>query len=80
MFVFPRASQNVTVAAMIMQTAPEPSTDEGKRVHKELRDLLEAVVVQQAQSSMERRHPEVSVIHISSACGAPEGHHASTML
>jgi hypothetical protein len=30
---------------MIMWTAPEPSTDEGKRVHQELRDLLETMVV-----------------------------------
>jgi hypothetical protein len=34
--VFPRASQNVTAAAMIMRTAPEPSTDEGKHIHQEL--------------------------------------------
>jgi hypothetical protein len=33
------------VAAMIMRTDPKPSTDEGKRVHKELLDLLETAAV-----------------------------------
>ena len=65
---------------MIMRTAPEPSTDKGKRIHQELRDLLETVAVQQAQSSMERQHPEASFVHISSAHGAPEGHHVSSEL
>jgi hypothetical protein len=80
MHVFPRASQSVTAVAMIMQTAPEPSTDEGKHVHQELRDLLETTAVQQAQSFAERRHPEASLVHISSACGAPKGHHAPSEL
>ena len=34
--VFPCASQNVTTGAMIMQSAPEPSIDKGKRVHQEM--------------------------------------------
>ena len=65
---------------MIMRTAPEPSTDKGKRIHQELRDLLETVAVQQAQSSTKRRHPEASFIHISLARGAPEGHDAPSIL
>ena len=76
--VFPRASQNVAVAAMILQTTPEPSTDEAKRVHQELRDLLGTAVMQQAQSSMERWHPKASFVHIS--CGSLEGHHTPSML
>ena len=63
-----------------MQMAPEPSTDEGKRVHKELRDLLETMAVQQAQSSVERQHPEASLMHISFTRGTPEGYHALSML
>jgi hypothetical protein len=65
---------------MIMRMAPEPSTDEGKRVHQELRDLLETATVQLAQSSIERRHPPASFAHISLARGAPEGLHAPNML
>jgi hypothetical protein len=65
--------------AMIMRTALEPSTDEGKRIHKELQDLLEAAAVQQAQNSAKRRHPKASVVHIFSTHGATEGHHALTM-
>ena len=34
---------------------PEPSTTEGRRVHGELRDLLETAAVQQAESSASRR-------------------------
>ena len=68
------------MAAMIMRTAPEPSTDEGKRVHQELRDLLETAVGQQAPSSMKRRHPKVSFIHISSAHSGPDGHHTPSVL
>jgi hypothetical protein len=59
---------------MIMRMALDPSSDEGKRIHKELRDLLEAAAVQQAQSSVEKRHPKASVVPVSSAHGAPEGH------
>jgi hypothetical protein len=78
--VFPRASQNVTIAIMIMRMAPEPLSDEGRRIHKELRDLLEAAAVQQAQSSVEKRHPKASIMPVSSAHGAPEGHPAQSGL
>jgi len=49
--VFNRASQNVAVAAILAQAMPEPSTMEGRRVHGELRGLLETAAVQQAESS-----------------------------
>jgi hypothetical protein len=65
---------------MTMQTVLEPSTDEGKHVHQELRGLLETVAVQQSQSSTERRHPEANFIHISLVLSAPKGHHAPSML
>jgi hypothetical protein len=52
---------------MIMIIAPEPSIDDEKHIHKELWDLLEAMVVHQAQSSTKRWHPKASVMHISSA-------------
>jgi hypothetical protein len=41
----PRASQNVAAIAMIMRLAPEPSSDVGKSIHKELQGLLEATAV-----------------------------------
>ena len=44
------------VAAMLLRTMPEPSTLEGRRVHGELRDLLETAAVQQAESSASRWH------------------------
>jgi hypothetical protein len=44
-----KSSQNITAAAMIMRMSPEPSIDDGKRIHQELRDLVETTVVQQAQ-------------------------------
>jgi hypothetical protein len=42
--------------------------------------MLETMAVHQAQSSMERRHPEASLVHISSPRGAPEGHHVPSEL
>ena len=65
---------------MIMWMAPEPSTDEGKRVHQELHDPLETMAVQQAQSSMERQYPKASLVHISYMHGALEGYHTPSML
>jgi hypothetical protein len=41
-----KSSQNDTTTAMIMRMAPEPSTDDGKRIHQELRDLLETMAMQ----------------------------------
>jgi hypothetical protein len=67
-------------ATMIMWTVPEPSNNGGKHVHQELGDLLETVMVQQAQSSIERWHPETNLVHISFACGTPKGYHTPSML
>jgi hypothetical protein len=52
--VFPYASQNIIATTMIMRMTREPSTNVGKCIHQELRDLLETTVVHQAQSFMER--------------------------
>jgi hypothetical protein len=65
---------------MIMRMAPEPSIDDRKRIHKELRDLLETTMVQQAQSSTKRWHPKAGLVHISSTCGAPKGYHVPSIL
>ena len=58
--IFNRDSQNVATAAMLVRAMPEPSTTEGRRVHGELRDLLETAVVQQAKSSTSRRRENIS--------------------
>ena len=49
-----RASQKLTIAAILLGTMPEPSTPEGRNLHKEAQALLEAAVVQQAESSASR--------------------------
>jgi hypothetical protein len=45
-----RASQSLATAALLLCTMPEPSTTEGRRIHEELRGLLECAAVQQAES------------------------------
>ena len=57
---FNRASHNVAATAMLVRAMPEPSTTEGRRVRGKLRDLLETVAVQQAESSTSRRRGAVS--------------------
>jgi hypothetical protein len=42
---FDGAGQNLAAAAMLLQTMPEPSTTEGRRIQGELKDLLENAVV-----------------------------------
>jgi hypothetical protein len=60
--VFTRASQNVTAAAILLWTMPVPSTTEGRQIRNELRELLECVTVQQAESSASRRcEPEAKL-------------------
>jgi hypothetical protein len=57
---------------------PDPSTTEGRRIQGELKDLLEGVVVQRAESSASRRradpseHHAVSSRRIREASGHPE--------
>jgi hypothetical protein len=52
--VLNRASQSLAAAALLLRTMPEPSTTEGRRIHGELRGLLECATVQQAESSASR--------------------------
>lgn len=59
---------------MIMRSALELSSDEGRRIHKELQGLLEAAAVQQAASSVERRRPEASAEPTLCCRGTPSEH------
>jgi hypothetical protein len=53
---FSVAGQNLAAAAMLLQTMPELSTTEGRRIQGELKNLLEDAVVRRAKSSASRRH------------------------
>jgi hypothetical protein len=52
--VFGRASQNIVAAAMLLCNMPEPSKPEARKAHDEIRGLLEAAAMQQAESSTSR--------------------------
>jgi hypothetical protein len=56
--LFRRASQNLAAAAMPLRGCPEAATFEERRVHQQLKALLEAVAVQQAESSVSRQCSE----------------------
>jgi hypothetical protein len=47
--------QNLAAAAILLRAMPEPSTTEGRRIQGELKNLLEDVAVQRAESSAFRR-------------------------
>jgi hypothetical protein len=53
--VVSETGQNLAAAAMLLRTMPEPSTTEGRRIQGKLKNLLEHVVVRQAESSASRR-------------------------
>jgi hypothetical protein len=57
---FTRASQNVAVAAALLDTLLVPSTDGVDKVYRQLKDILGITAVQQAESSFQRR-AEVSI-------------------
>jgi hypothetical protein len=63
---FSGAGQNLAAAAMLLQTIPEPSTTEGRRIQGELKDLLENAAVRRAESAASRRR------------GGPSEHHAAS--
>src|SRR5690242_19657659 len=44
-------SQNLAAAAILLRAMPEPSTTEGRRIQRELKNLLEDVVVRRAERS-----------------------------
>jgi hypothetical protein len=58
--------QNLAAAAIHLRAMPEPSTTEGRRIHGELKNLLEDVAVRRAESSASRRQ------------GYPSEHRAAT--
>jgi hypothetical protein len=63
---FNGAGQNLATTAMLLQTMPEPSTTEGRRIQGELKDLLENATVRRAESSASQRR------------GGPSEHHAAS--
>ena len=48
---FARASQNIAAAAMVLRGVPELVDPQEREVYHNLRDLVEAAAVQQAESS-----------------------------
>jgi hypothetical protein len=58
--------QNLATAAILLRAMPESSTTEGRRIQRELRNLLEDVAVRRAESSASRRQ------------GYPSEHRAAT--
>jgi hypothetical protein len=61
------AGHNLAAAAMLLQTMPEPSTTEGRRIQGELKNLLENTAARQAESSASRRRGCPSVHHVASS-------------
>jgi hypothetical protein len=59
-------SQNLAAAAILLRAMPEPSTTEGRRIQRELKNLLEDAAVRRAESSASRRQ------------GYPPEHRAAT--
>jgi hypothetical protein len=59
-------NQNLSAAAILLRAMPEPSTTEGRRIHGELKNLLEDVAVRCAEISVSRRQ------------GCPPEHRATT--
>jgi hypothetical protein len=51
---FTRASQNIATAAALLRGLPEPAMPEGRQEQREIRALLERMMVQQAESSASR--------------------------
>jgi hypothetical protein len=58
--------QNLAAAAILLRAMPEPSTNEGRRIRGELKNLLEDATVRRAESSASRRQ------------GYPSEHRAAT--
>ena len=53
---FTRASQNIAVAVAMIRGMLEPTMPDEHRAYREIGTLLERAAVQQAESSMSRRH------------------------
>ena len=52
---FPRASQNVVAATMLLRNMPEPSNSQARRIRDEVQTLLQVAAAQQAESLASRR-------------------------
>jgi hypothetical protein len=52
--------QNLAAAALLLRAMPEPSTTEGRRIQRELKNLLENAAVRRAESSASRRQGYLS--------------------
>jgi hypothetical protein len=65
--------QNLAAAAILLRAMPEPSTTEGRRIQGELKNLLEDVAVQRAESSASRRqgYPRSIAPRLPGSCGKP---------
>jgi hypothetical protein len=58
---FAWASQNITAVAALIQSLPEPTTPKEHKTQREIRELLDHVAEQQAESSLSwRRGPDSS--------------------
>jgi hypothetical protein len=56
-----RVSQKLMAAATLIRAMPEPSTPEGRNLHREAQTFIEQVAVQQGESSVSRmRHQATS--------------------
>jgi hypothetical protein len=52
---FARASQNMGMAAMLLDTLPAPSTDGANKVYRQLKNILGVATKQQAKSSLQQQ-------------------------
>jgi hypothetical protein len=60
---FARASQNIAAAAMILRSILKSNDPEARRIHRDLKGLMEHTAVQQAVSSTSQRHEASSASH-----------------
>jgi hypothetical protein len=65
--------QNLAAAAILLRAMPEPSTIEGRRIHRKLKNLLEDATVRRAESSASRRqgYPSEHRTRLLDSCGKP---------
>jgi hypothetical protein len=65
--------QNLAAAAILLRAMPEPSTNEGRRIQGELKNLLEDAAVRRAESSASRRqgYPRSITPRLPDSCGKP---------
>jgi hypothetical protein len=52
---FAQTSQNITATMALLRRLPEPANPEERKTQREIRELLDRVAEQQAESSLSRR-------------------------